>query len=489
MDTKGKTVALFPGPGVAICKYGPRSRTELPGDPPIFRQNRCAIRQRRSSCTYQKPYFPSRFLTATQEEDQQQKITATEFAQPAIGTLSAGFLNLLRNAGFKPDFTAGHSFGELTALWAAGVYSDADFFFLAKSRGKAMAPLSDAGFDAGTMLAVKGDVEAIKADIKAFPEVVLANLNSNTQAVLAGSHPAIAEVQKALVEKGYSVVPLDVSAAFHTPLVGHAQKPFADAIQKAKFKKPKVPVFSNSTGKQYPADPEKIQQILSDHILNPVNFRDEIEAIYSAGGSIFIEIGPKSVLTNLVNNILDGKPHTAIALNPNAKKDSDLQLREAVTQLCVLGMELQNFDPYSVPRKSQPETKKSSISVKLNGGLYLSEKTKMAFQDAINQQNSLTCRNTDFRAPRRSSRTTDNPAETRNYPSSPASTTRTDVPSGLSRIQAIQQETLAIHSKFLENDAEYTRLFGQLTQQELGIDQRQCSTGRSGTDQYRAANS
>ena len=93
---------------------------------------------------------------------QNRKITATEFAQPSIGTLSSGFYKILQNAGFKPDFTAGHSFGELTALWAAGVYSDDDFYFLAKSRGKAMAPLSDPDFDAGTMLAVKGDIEKIK---------------------------------------------------------------------------------------------------------------------------------------------------------------------------------------------------------------------------------------------------------------------------------------------------------------------------------------
>ena len=288
----------------------------------------------------------------------------------------------------------------------------------------------------------------LKIDIKAFPEIVLANINSNSQVVLAGSKPAIADIQKVLVEKGYSVVALDVSAAFHTPLVGHAQKPFAAAIQKAKFKKPKIPVFSNSTGNQYPSDPAEIQQILTDHILNPVNFKDEIESIYAAGGSIFIEIGPKNVLTNLVNNILDGKPHFAIALNPNAKKDSDRQFREAVTQLCVLGMELQNFDPYSLPEKTQPEVKKSSITVKLNGGLYLSEKTKTAFQNAINQQNSLDSQN--------------NIQMTQNFSTQNQSTkpeNSIDVPdtfvnpvfnssNNYSNFQTIQEETLSVHRKY-----------------------------------------
>ena len=467
MDTEGKTVALFPGQGSQYVNMGLEAALNFPEIRQSFAKSD-ALFAKDGLPVLSKTVFPIPVFSGELENEQQQKITATEFAQPAIGSLSVGYFNILRNAGFKPDFSAGHSFGELTALWAAGVYSDADFYFLAKSRGKAMAPLSDEGFDAGTMLAVKGDVEKIKGDIKAFPDVVLANLNSNTQSVLAGSRPAIAEVQKALIEKGYSVVALDVSAAFHTSLVGHAQKPFADAIQKVKFKKSRVPVFSNSTGKQYPADPTRIQQILSDHILNPVNFRDEIETIYAAGGSIFIEFGAKSILTNLVKNILEDRPHVAIALNPNAKKDSDLQLREAITQLCVLGLELQNFDPYSMPESGEPETMKSSISVKLNGGLYLSEKTKKAFQDAINQHNTLDLTGMDRQPQAPAAATQPSVADTAPIPIS-LKQAAGDSSSAFLKAQSIQQETLAIHSKFLENDAEYTRLFGQLTQQELGL--------------------
>ena len=468
MDPKGKIVALFPGQGSQYVNMG----IEVAINFPEIRQSFAKIDSlfaKDGLPVLSKTVFPIPVFNSAFKDEQNRKITATEFAQPAIGTLSLGLFKIFQNAGFKPDFTAGHSFGELTALWAAGVYSDEDFYFLAKSRGKAMAPLSDPGFDAGTMLAVKGDIEKLKADIKAFPEIILANLNSNSQVVLAGSKSAIADVQKVLIEKGYSVVALDVSAAFHTPLVGHAQKPFASAIQKAKFKKPKIPVFSNSTGKQYQSDPVKIQQILAEHILNPVNFKDEIESIYAAGGSIFIEFGPKNVLTNLVNNILDGKPHVAIALNPNAKKDSDCQFREAITQLCVVGLELQNFDPYSLPEKTQPEVKKSSITVKLNGGLYLSEKTRTAFRNAINQQNSLDLQR-NIQLPQ------DSPVQS--IPNSTEDSTDTpftsvqpvaDISTIFSGVQTIQLETLSVHNKYLRNDAEYTRLFSQLTQQELGL--------------------
>ncbi len=235
----------------------------------------------------------------------------------------------------------------------------------------------DPEFDAGTMLAVKGDADAIVDAIKAFPEVKAANLNSRNQVVLAGSKPAIAEAQQALAAQGFSVIPLPVSAAFHTPLVAHAQKPFGEAIAKAKIRKPAVPVYSNTTGKAYPADTKQISELLNGHMLSSVHFKDEIENIYANGGTVFVEIGPKNVLTNLVNNILADQPHAAVALNANAKQDSDSQLRQAVVQLKVIGMPLGNIDPYQLPVSASLEpAKKSKISITLNGGLYVSPQTQ-----------------------------------------------------------------------------------------------------------------
>ena len=467
LDPQGKLVALFPGQG---SQYVDMCRELAVNFPPVrqaFTDMDAAFdadgAHPLSNVVYPIPVFDN-----AQREAQSNILTRTEHAQPAIGTLSAGMYKLLVQTGFKADFTAGHSFGELTALWAAGVYDEDAFFFLAKARGKAMAPLADPDFDAGAMLAVKGDVTLIQEELKAFPAITLANWNSNNQVVLAGTKPDVAAIQEALVKKGYSVAVLPVSAAFHTALVSHAQKPFAEAIKKAKFNKPGIPVFSNTTGQAHASDPEQIRQSLAGHILKPVRFKDEIEAIYSQGGSIFVEFGPKNVLTNLVKNILEGKPHVAVALNPNAKKDSDRQFRDAVAQLCVLGLDLRFYDAYALQPKPFIEAKKSAISVMLNGGLYLTDKTRSAFENAVAQKDNL-----DLIAARAEPKLPSSTGGQHQIQDPAARPAQIAIQDGMgkmaNRFQVLQDEMLKAHNQFLSNDGEYIRLFGQITKQELDL--------------------
>jgi len=149
-----------------------------------------------------------------------------------------------------------------------------------------------------------------------------------------------------LSDAGYKVTTLPVSAAFHTPLVEHASKPFAKAVGAEEFLEFQIPVYSNTTGETYPADSGKIHEILSNHILNPVIFKDQIEQIYQDGGRVFVEIGPRQVLGNLVRDILEDKTYTAVSLNPSRDKSSDLQFRQAVVTLQVVGLPIHDVDPY-----------------------------------------------------------------------------------------------------------------------------------------------
>ncbi len=499
LDSDDKVVALFPGQGSQYLEMG----KELAINYPEFRQafsrmDKIFIEDGRPNLTgivYPPPVFNDSAVQA-----QEKSLTATENAQPAIGAFCFGLFKQLSQAGFKPDFVAGHSFGELTALWASGAIDDDSFLRLAYHRGKAMAAPAVDGHDSGAMLAVKGDLEKITDSLNDLPGVGVANWNTRNQVVLAGPTRDIEQAKKYLEQRGFSTVMLPVSAAFHTAMVEHALEPFSVSVKEEIFNKPNLTVFSNSTGELYPQEPAVIQTMLADHVLKPVLFMQEIENIYKHGGRIFVEIGPKSVLTNLVNSILADKPHLSIALNLNGKKDSDLLFRQAVLQLRVAGLELADMDPWKDDRNQPEERKLSGVSVKLNGGFYISEKTRQAFENALQDDFKISVLKDNMRPENQTviSKTGDGgegrgslemagpvaivplqPQEQITQPQSEniASWGSRQIPDGtpsdLSEIfnhfQEHQRQTGQVHSQYLQNEAEFIKIFSQLMQTKLTI--------------------
>jgi len=381
-----KVVALFAGQGSQYIGMGKELLNTFPSVTKCFEEVDKLFSQSGNS-SLSKTVYPIPTFDKMEKVQQTRDLTKTQHAQPAIGTLSMGQYKVLQDAGFSADFTAGHSFGELTSLWAAGVYDDATFMALAKHRGAAMA-IQNPNADSGTMMAVRASQEEVQAAISGLADVKIANINSNTQVVLGGSTSGIERAEKHLSGLGMSVVKLPVSAAFHTDFVKHAQEPFSNFIDIQKFNEPKIAAYSNSMGDRFPNDPASIKSILKQQILTPVYFKNQIENIYKAGGRIFVEFGPKGVLTNLVKNILKDKGHRAIALNPNAKGDSDQQLRQAYVQLAVLGLQLSNLDPYK--RAFGEDVKPSKMNVKLSGYNYVSDKTKQEYVDVMNDNFTIT---------------------------------------------------------------------------------------------------
>ena len=381
LDLFGKVAALFCGQGSQYLQMGrelflefPEIQFDLQEIDQLFKDDE---RDKLSKLVFAISNFEE-----NEEEAQSRQLQKTENAQPAIGALSGGMFRLLQSRGLKVDFTSGHSFGELTALWAAGVINDIDYHKLAVARGKALAAPDDPNFDAGAMMAVMGKVDLVEELLEDFSDLKIANFNSNKQVVVAGPKCQIEKAFDYFKSKRFSVVSLPVSAAFHTPLVSHAQKPFSKAIQNSKFNKAKVPVFSNQTAEAYPKEPGKMKEMLQAHILESVRFKQQIENLYEAGARVFIEFGPNSVLTKLTENILQGNEIYAIALNPSPKEDSSHQFREAYVQLQVLGLPLSKLDPHQREYQSFV-TSPSKANVRLHGGNYVSEGTRSEFNKFI----------------------------------------------------------------------------------------------------------
>jgi polyketide-type polyunsaturated fatty acid synthase PfaA len=289
----------------------------------------------------------------------------TDVAQPAIGAVSLALLRILQEFGLAPDAVAGHSFGELTALCAAGWLDEDTFLDLSIARGKAMA--GSGAEDRGTMLAVRAPLAEIENLLKRQNlDVVLANRNGPAQAVLSGSRHSMAEAARLCRGNGWSVKDLPVGGAFHSPLMQDAQAAFLKKVLESRIAPTPVTVFSNNTAAPYPPEAEAVRQLLSEHLLLPVDFAGEIEAMYRAGMRTFLEIGPKPVLSGLVSSILKGRPFQAIAVDASAGKHSGaLDLAKALCHLAALGypVRLSNWEsPSAAPTSATPGRRRSAFN-------------------------------------------------------------------------------------------------------------------------------
>jgi malonyl CoA-acyl carrier protein transacylase len=230
--------------------------------------------------------------------------------------------------------TAGHSYGEYVALAAAGVISDHALFELSESRGRA---IKDTTHDeAGTMAAVAADADAITKALDGMEGITLANHNSPRQTVISGANAPVQAAITKLETAGLAARLISVACAFHSPLMEPARERFAEVLARQTFAKPHATVFSNTLGGQYPEDPQEIAALLASHLVRPVKFVDEIRAMYERGARLFVEVGPKGVLTGLARQILDGKDARFIQVD--SERNGLVQFLNALAQLAVEGV-------------------------------------------------------------------------------------------------------------------------------------------------------
>lgn len=272
--------------------------------------------------------FPRPTVSADEAAEQAEALKQTDAAQPAIGAASLALLKLLRGLGLDGHHLAGHSFGEFTALHAAGAMDEETLIDLANRRGAAM--VRACGDDPGAMLAISADAAKVREVLEGVPNVTLANLNAPDQTVVAGPTSAMEAAKARLAEVDLAAKRLPVACGFHSPCVAPAGELLAEALEAARLDAPDRPVYANSSATPYPANPEAVRGGLCEHMVSPVNFLGTIEAMHAAGARLFLEVGPGAVLSGLVGRCLSGRHHLALP--------SDVKGRSGVRQLlCLLG--------------------------------------------------------------------------------------------------------------------------------------------------------
>jgi acyl transferase domain-containing protein/NAD(P)H-dependent flavin oxidoreductase YrpB (nitropropane dioxygenase family)/NAD(P)-dependent dehydrogenase (short-subunit alcohol dehydrogenase family) len=337
MRRDGKVAFLFPGQGSQQLNMLKDLAIQFPDIRATVEQANAVLQDllERPLSSYM---FPPPMFTKEEEEAAREALTDTRIAQPALGAIEAGLFSLLSSMGVQPDFVAGHSYGEYVALYSAGVLALEDFIRLSEARGRFI--VEGSGVDPGAMAAVECDASTVEALIADIAGVGLANLNSPSQTIISGERAAVKVAVEKLSSQGKRARQIPVACAFHSPLMVPAQKPLAKFLDSIKLCPARIPIFSNTTAEPYPKTPRAMARLLVEHLVRPVKFVPQVEALYEAGARIFVEVGPGTVLTNRVGEILVDRPHLRVA-SDQPGRSSLVQLQHLLGQLAVHGVPVQ----------------------------------------------------------------------------------------------------------------------------------------------------
>lgn len=241
-------------------------------------------------------------------------LTQTEITQPAVLAVSLAAFMVLQGKGFQPDYVAGHSLGEYTALAAAGCFGTEDALKLVSQRGKWMAEAVPMG--QGTMAAILGmNSEEVSLVCEAASQpgqvVVPANYNSPGQIVISGSTDAVDRAVAIARERGAKrVLPLAVSGPFHSPLMAPVSDKLSGLLNTIDILPPRYGFVANVLAKEL-SEPVDIRQALIEQVRSPVLWQQSVEYLIGRGVEVFVELGPGKVLRGLIKKI----DSTVLALN------------------------------------------------------------------------------------------------------------------------------------------------------------------------------
>ena len=283
-NAEGKVAYVFPGQGAQRVGMG-RELWES------SRQARAVFEEADSTLG-----FP---LTQLCFEGPEDVLRQTVNAQPAILTVSIAYLRASPELqAISPAFVAGHSLGEYTALAAAQVLDFAEALYLARERGRLMQEAGEK--NPGGMVAVIGLDEALVGEVCQSTGTQVANINCPGQIVISGATQNIAQAAELARAKGArSAIPLQVSGAFHTPLMQPAIEGMSRAVSKMNFRSPAIPIVANTTAEPIPSG-EAVKTELLNQLCNCIQWQKSVEFMVKRGVSAFFEVGPGQVLTGLI---------------------------------------------------------------------------------------------------------------------------------------------------------------------------------------------
>lgn len=343
-DYHAKTAFVFTGQGAQYFSMG----REFYESQPTFRRtmDRCA--------ELLQPLLQEPLLTVLFADDGDELLNKTSYSQPALFAIEYSLAVLWQSWGVSPGAVMGHSVGEYAAACVAGVFSLEDGITLVAARGRLM----QAQPECGGMAAVFADEETVRAALKGKDgQVVIAGVNAPDETVISGNKEAISGVLDNLAQRGVKSKLLNVSHAFHSPLMAAMLDEFSAIANKVTYFQPQMEYVSNVSG----AIENNMMVANADywcrHVLEPVKFLSGVNALYAQGYDTFIEVGPAPILTGLAKR---GAMPENVAWMPSMRRDKNGewgQILRSLGELYMRGIKIdwEGFDrDYSRERISLP---------------------------------------------------------------------------------------------------------------------------------------
>ncbi|MDV9174394.1 beta-ketoacyl synthase N-terminal-like domain-containing protein [Streptomyces sp. W16] len=269
----------------------------------------------------------------------------------------------LRRMGVVPDAVAGHSVGEWTAMTAAGVYSPDEVSDFMESFDPDSVTVPGLAFGA-----IGAPAERVLSALAAeWPDsgIVLSHDNAPGQSMVCGPDQAVDAFVRSFRAQGVLSQVLPFQSGFHTPMLRPYLAPIEEATNRFRLHSPTVPLWSGTTASPYPSEEKAVRELFIRHLLEPVRFRQLVEAMYAAGHRAFVQVGTGQ-LGSLVDATLSGRDHLVVAAN-SPHRSGLAQLRRVAVALWAAGA---TVDPLTLaPQKPARRQERSPVRLDLNGAL------------------------------------------------------------------------------------------------------------------------